>query len=94
MHKSKGIINYIHADLWGPAKTPTQGGNLYFLSFIDDYSRKFWIYLLINKLDALNKFVVQKQLVETQMGKIVKVLRTDNGLEFCNKEFDKFFLVR
>ena len=31
-----------------------------------------------------------KQLVETQIGNIVKVLKTDNGLEFCNKEFNKF----
>ncbi|KAL5576251.1 hypothetical protein UlMin_017950 [Ulmus minor] len=58
VHKSKGILDYIHADLWGPARTPTQGGNLYFLSLIDDYSRKVWIYLLKNKSDALNKFVV------------------------------------
>jgi len=31
-----------------------------------------------------------KTLVENQTGRRVKRLRTDNGLEFCNTEFDKF----
>lgn len=29
-------------------------------------------------------------LVENQSGKKLKCLRTDNGLEFCNIEFDSF----
>ena len=41
-HKSKSILDYVHADLWGPAKVQTRGGNRYFMSIIDDYSRKVW----------------------------------------------------
>ena len=39
-HSTKGILEYIHSDLWGSAQTLLLGGNNYFLSFIDDYSRK------------------------------------------------------
>ena len=46
----------MHADLWGPAKVQTQGGNRYFMSIIDDYSRKVWICLLKQKKDAFVKF--------------------------------------
>ena len=89
-NRSRSILDYLHADLWGPAKVQTQGGNRYFLSIIDDYSRKVWIYLLKNKSDAFTNFKQWKLLVENQTNKKVKALRTDNGLEFCNLEFDNF----
>ena len=89
-HKSKAILDYVHSDLWGPAKVQTQSGNRYFISFIDDYSRKVWVYLLKNKSDALGKFKEWKLLTEKQTGNQVKVLRTDNGLEYCNADFDEF----
>ena len=57
---------------------------------IDDYSRKVWIYLLKTKDEALEKFKIWKTLVETQFGFKVKCLRTDNGLELCNKEFEQY----
>lgn len=42
------------------------------------------------KDQAFEKFKEWKTLVENQPGLKVKKLRTDNGLEFCNKEFDGF----
>ena len=42
------------------------------------------------KLEVFNKFKEYKALVENQTGKKIKVLRTDNGGEFCEKEFEKF----
>jgi hypothetical protein len=49
-HISKGIIDYIHPNLCGPSPTVSFGGLSYFVTFIDDYSRKVWIYLPKNKL--------------------------------------------
>ncbi|KAK6153634.1 hypothetical protein DH2020_013273 [Rehmannia glutinosa] len=43
------ILEYLHADVWGPSSEPTQGGNKYFLSIIDDFSRKVWVFLMKNK---------------------------------------------
>ena len=37
-----------------------------------------------------SKFKEWKVLVETQTGNKVKKLRTDNGLEFCDKELNDF----
>jgi transposase InsO family protein len=88
-HRTASILEYIHSDLWGPSSTTTQGGNKYFLSLIDDFSRKVWIYLLKQKSDTFEKFKNWKTLIENQMDKKIKVLRTDNGLEFCNTEFDQ-----
>jgi hypothetical protein len=48
-HISKGILDYIHSDVWGPSPKVSFGGSSYFVTFIDDYSRKVWIYLLKKK---------------------------------------------
>ena len=86
-HKSTGILDYIHADIWGPSTTPSHGGASYMLTFIDDHSRKVWAYFLKNKSDAFVRFKEWKIMVEKQTSESIKVLRTDNGIEFCSNLF-------
>ncbi|KAG8481033.1 hypothetical protein CXB51_025775 [Gossypium anomalum] len=40
IHNTKGMLEYIHSDLWGPSRVPSRGGANYMLTFIDDFSRK------------------------------------------------------
>ncbi|KAL0292972.1 UNVERIFIED_CONTAM: Retrovirus-related Pol polyprotein from transposon TNT 1-94 [Sesamum radiatum] len=95
---SSCILDYVHADVWGPANVPTYGSNRYFLSIIDNYSRKVFVFLMKHKSEVFEKFQNWKTLVENQTGKTLKALRTDNGLEFCNQQFsdlcDKFGIKR
>jgi transposase InsO family protein len=58
------------------------------ITFINDFSRKVWVYFLKHKNDALTAFKQWKALVENKTTRKLKKLRTDNGLEFCNGEFD------
>ena len=62
---------------WGLANTQMRGGKKYFLSLIDDYSRKVWVYLLKYKDETFNAFKTWKNLIENQYNKRVKILRTD-----------------
>jgi hypothetical protein len=87
-HCTKGILDYIHSDLWGRAPHSSIGGCDYMIIFIDDFSREVWVYFLKHKNDALTPFKQWKALVENQIGRKIKKLRTDNGLEFCNSEFN------
>ncbi|KAH9752684.1 hypothetical protein KPL71_014795 [Citrus sinensis] len=41
VHNTKGTLDYIHSDMWGPAQIESLGGACYFLSMIDDFSRMF-----------------------------------------------------
>ncbi|GJX43365.1 retrotransposon protein, putative, ty1-copia subclass [Tanacetum coccineum] len=88
-HNTQGVIDYVHSDLWGPSQVESLGGKAYFLSIVDDYSRRVWVYILRFKHEAFGKFKEWKQLVENQTGRTVKKLRTDNDLEFCNWEFEQ-----
>lgn len=92
IHRTKGTLDYIHSDLWGPSRQVSKGGARYFLIFVDDYSRKVWIYFLKHKNDVLEYYKQWKTLIEKQTGRQIKRLRTDNGLEFVEKEITKFCL--
>nr|CAD1827360.1 unnamed protein product [Ananas comosus var. bracteatus] len=90
VHRTKGTLDYIHLDLWGPASVPSKGGVRYMLTFIYDYSRKVWTFFLLRKSDVFKTFKQWKTFIEKQTGKQIKHLRTDNGLEFCSGEFNEF----
>ncbi|KAL5768311.1 hypothetical protein ACOSQ2_015094 [Xanthoceras sorbifolium] len=90
IHRTKGTLDYIHSDLWGPSPVPSKGGARYLLTFIDDFSRKVWVFFLKNKNDVFDTFKSWKTLIEKQTGKQIKRLRTDNGLEFCSGDFNRF----
>ena len=50
-HVTKGILEYVHSDLWGSPSTPySLAGNKYFFTFIGDFSKKVWIYFLRLKM--------------------------------------------
>jgi hypothetical protein len=83
--RENGILELVHSDVFGPVTVPSLGGSLYYVSFIDDFSRKTWIYFLRKKSEVFEKFKEFKSLVENQTDKKIKVLRTDNGGEFCGK---------
>ena len=77
--KTNGILDLIHLDLCGPMIAPSMNGCLYYITFIDDCSRKTWIYFLKTKDESFSKFHDFKNLVENQTGKHICVFITDNG---------------
>ncbi|KAG7567097.1 Integrase catalytic core, partial [Arabidopsis thaliana x Arabidopsis arenosa] len=90
-HDAVDALSYVHADLWGSSNlSPSLSGKQYFLSIIDDKTRKVWLYFLKTKDETFEKFCEWKELVENQVDRKVKCLRTDNGLEFCNTRFDSY----
>jgi transposase InsO family protein len=89
-HISKGILDYIHSDVWGPSPTVSFGGSSYYVTFIDDYSRKVWVYLLKRKDDVFITFKQFRALVEKSTDRSIKCLRTDNGGEFTSMEFENY----
>ena len=47
--RAKHILEIVHSDVFGPVKVPSLGKSVYYVSFIDDFSRNTWIYFLKKK---------------------------------------------
>ncbi|KAG8474765.1 hypothetical protein CXB51_031711 [Gossypium anomalum] len=75
-------------DVCGPINTQARGRFHYFITFIDDFSRYGYVYLMRHKSEALEKFKEFKNEVQNQLGKTIKTLRSDRGGEYLSLEFD------
>ena len=89
-YRARIPLEIVHSDICGPMQTSSMGGCNYFLIFIDDYSRKTWVYFLKHKSDAFSCFQQFKALVENQSGQCIKILRTNRGGEYVSNEFLDF----
>lgn len=64
------------SDVWGPA-LDSMGRKKYYVSFIDDYSKFTWIYLLKYKLKVFQKFHDFQNLVECLFDQKITFMQTD-----------------
>jgi len=55
-HKSCGVLDVIHSKVFGPIDVPSIGNSTYYVSFIDDYSRKTWVYFIKSKFEVFSRF--------------------------------------
>ena len=88
--KTSDVLELIHSDLFGMLPVTSLGGCSYYMTFIDDFSRKTWIYFLKKKDEAFMWFHTFKALVANKTGKKINILRTDNGTEYEPNEFNEF----
>lgn len=88
--RSQYLLELIHSDVCGPLRVSSAGGARYLLTFIDDKSRKNFIYLLKSKSEVFEKFKEFKSMVECETSRKIKKLRTDNGGEYMSKDFERF----
>jgi transposase InsO family protein len=86
-YRAKVPLEIVHSDICGPMQTPPTRGSTCFLTVIDEFSRKTWIYFLKHKSDALGCFQQFNSLVEKQSGYYIKVLKADRGGEYVSREF-------
>lgn len=78
-------MELVHADICGPIKLIFNSNKSCLLTFIDDFSRKLWVYFLNEKLEALVVFKRFKAHVEKEANQFLKVLRTDRGRKFTSQ---------
>ncbi|CAL2259667.1 unnamed protein product [Prunus armeniaca] len=81
----------IHYDVWGPSPITAPYGVRWFVTFIDDCTRMTWLYLLKNKNEVLSHFQSFHEQMKTQFNAQIQILRSDNGGEFVNHNFQTYF---
>ena len=77
--KSKGILEIIHSDVCGPMSSNSLSGYAYYVSFIDDFSKKTWIYFMKKKDEVFSKFKEFKSLIKNHTKNKIKIFLLDNG---------------
>ena len=80
----------MHTNVWILTQVQSLGGSHYYVTFIDDATRKTWVYFIRKKYDVFDNFKKWKALAENETRKRLKCLRSDNGGEYCSKEFDSY----
>ena len=83
--RSQKLLKVIHSDVCGPFPTKTICGNVYFVTFIDDFSRYGYVFLILEKSQVPNCFKIFKTEVENQLDTTIKVLRSDRGGEYFGR---------
>ena len=89
-HVSSNTLELIHSDVWGPMKTAPMGGCRFYVIFIDDHTRKVWVYFMKEKSEVFTHFQHFKAMAEKQTGKYVQCFRSNGGGEHFSNEFSSF----
>ena len=67
-------------------------GFRYFVTFVDDYSRTTWLYLMKNRSELFSHFRGFCAEIHTQFHVYVQNLRSDNAKEYVSEQFQSFML--
>ena len=84
-NRSQNLLEIIHTDICGPFPTKTICGNSYYITFIDDFSRFSYVFLISDKSLALDCFKIFHLEVEKQLEKRIKIVRSDRGGEYFGR---------
>ena len=85
-------LQIIHTDICGPMRQQSLGGNLYFVTFVDDFTKWTEVRMLKHKSDLLQTFKDVKVFLETQTGKKIRAIQSDNGAEYSSKAFQQILI--
>ncbi|GJZ26033.1 gag-pol polyprotein [Tanacetum coccineum] len=88
--RSVYVLELVHSDVW---QAPVQSlrGAKYFVSFIDDYSRRCWVYPIKKKSDVFEVFKVYKAQARRYQKAVHNIIHSST--EWCGKA-DEQNLVR
>jgi hypothetical protein len=81
-NRAKIVLDIMHSYVCRLMSTNSLRVYVYYVSFIDDYSCKTWIYFLKTNNEVFGKFKEFKTLVENSIERKIKTFQSDNGGEF------------
>nr|KYP59279.1 Retrovirus-related Pol polyprotein from transposon TNT 1-94 [Cajanus cajan] len=84
-------LDLIFIDLWGPSHITSFSGYIYYVAFIDAFSKYTWIYPLKSKAETLSVFQQFKAMAELQFNTKIKSVQPDWGGEY--RAFTSFLAI-
>jgi hypothetical protein len=89
--RASQLLEIVHIDVCGPMGTTSHGGARYFLTFIDDFSRKIHVYLLKAKGEAFEKFKQTRRWWRTKLVTKSKCYDPTTEENLCPRRLTHFF---
>ena len=74
----------------GPSQFTSSLGFRYFVTFIDDYSRCTWLFLMKTRVELFSIFQKFHAEIRTQFNTSIRILRSDNAKEYFSTPFSSF----
>ena len=84
----------VHSDVWGPCPVMSFSRFKYFITFVNDFSRVTWLYLIKSRSMFFSHFSAFCYEIQTQFHVPIQTLRSDNAKEYLSKLFQSFTLQR
>jgi IS30 family transposase len=79
-------------DTVGPSQVRSMGDKWYVLVIVDDYSRYSWVFFLESKDEVFEHLRSLALRLNNEHPNYLKVICSDNGIEFRNVSFNQFCL--
>lgn len=87
--RSQNLLEIIHTDICGPFPNKTICDNTFFVTFIDDFSRYCYLFLILHKSQTLECIKIFKLEAEKQLPKQIKIVRSNRGGEYFGRYTEK-----
>ena len=86
--KKSERLELMHTNVWRTAQESSIGGSHYYVTFINNATRKLWVYFLRQKSNVFQAFKKWKCLVENETSKKLKCLCLNKDDDYCSHEFE------
>ena len=90
--RASAPFELVHSDVWGHCPIMSLSGFKDFVTFIDDFSRVTWLYLMKSHSEVFSHFSPFYAEIQTQFHVTVQTLRSDNAKEYLSEPFQSFML--
>ena len=90
--RASALFELVHSDVWGPCPVVFPTGFRYFFTFVDDYSRTNWLYLMKNCYELFSHLCAFYAEIHNQFHVYIQSLRSDNAKEYVSEQFQLFML--
>ena len=85
--RASAPFEFVHLDVWVLSPVVSLIGFRYFVTFVDDYSRTNWLYLMKNCFELFSHFCAFYVEIHTQFLVCVQSLRSDNTKGYVSEQF-------
>jgi transposase InsO family protein len=81
---SQRPFDLVHSDVWGTTPFVSKDGHKYYIIFIDDFSRRTWIYFMKHHSETLSIYKNFSAMIRTHFDTSIHVFHADSTREYLS----------